>query len=79
MYYSINYYQSYKIAVLALGILPLQVLFSKINLARNNYVYSVGAMILYYELNSGDDISRAVCATILISYPLTDPHRIIST
>lgn len=65
--------------MLALGILPLQVLFSKINLARNNYVYSVEAMILYYELDSGDDISRVVCATILISYPLIDPPRIIST
>lgn len=36
-------------------------------------------MILYYELGLKDDISRAVCATILVSYPLTEPHRIIST
>lgn len=61
--------------MLALGIFPLQGLFSKINLSRNNYVYSVGAMILSYELDSGDDISKVVCATILISYPPIDPHR----
>lgn len=34
-------------------------------------------MILYYELDPGDDISRAVCAIILL--PITNPHRIIST
>lgn len=49
-----------------MGFLPFQVLFSKVNLAKNNYFYSVGAMILSYELGLGDDISRTVCATILV-------------
>ena len=35
-------------------------------------------MILYYELDLGDDISRAFCATILINFLPTNPHKIIS-
>ena len=36
-------------------------------------------MILYYELDLGDDISRAFCATILINFLPRNPHKIIST
>ena len=35
-------------------------------------------MILYYELDLGDDISRAFCATILINFLPTNPHKIIN-
>lgn len=44
-------------------------LFSKINLAGNNYFYSVGAVALYYELDLEYYISRVVCAVVLVGYP----------
>lgn len=50
----------------------------KINLIRNNYFYSVGIMIFYYELGLKDDILRVVCVIILVSYLFIEFDRIIS-
>lgn len=53
-------------------------LFSKINLAGSNYFYSVGVVVLYYELDLEYYISRAVLPYIvlLVGYPPTGSQRI---